>query len=553
MSETELRAIAFPTLTADQLGGLGHCSLCKLRHFHDGEALFRAGDRDPRFFVVTAGRIEIVDETGDSPKSIAVHDPGAFAGDVSLITGRPAIVSGYARGDTNVIEVTPGALKQLINHDPEIGDLILRAFMARRQLLRDSTEFTGLRVIGTHSSQDAFRIRDFLQRNVQPYTWIDIDTDRTAKDLLSLFGVTEADTPVVSCARKMILKNPPTRQLAEALGLRKVDPKHTYDLAVVGAGPAGLAAGVYGASEGLSTIVLEMIAPGGQAGRSMRIENYLGFPTGIQGNDLTERAIIQATKFGACLPVGAQACGLAFDGPMCVVRLDGGDSVTAKCVIVATGAEYRVLGVPGCERYEGRGVYYAATPLEVPICRGNDVVVIGGGNSAGQAAVFLSHEARKVYVVIRGDDLGKSMSDYLVRRIEGSDKIDVLKNTTIKQLDGDGELEQVELTDHQTGEVKRLKSPAVFSFIGANPRTDWLPPEIERDAKGFVSTGPSLAKSPHWTLKRPPFFLETSRPGVFAAGDVRGGSVKRCASAVGEGSMAVQFVHERLAELANPA
>jgi thioredoxin reductase (NADPH) len=549
MTETELRTHAFPTLTADQLDGLGHCSLCQPRHFHDGEALFRAGDRNPRFYVVKAGRIAIVDESGDSPKLIVEHGPGAFAGDVSLITGRPAIVSGYARGETDVIEVTPDALKQLINHDPEVGDVILRAFMARRQLLRESSDFTGLRVIGAHGSPDAHRVRDFLQRNGQPFTWIDLDTDPTARDLLRLFGVTEAETPVVSCGRKMILKNPPNRQLADALGLRKVDPNKTYDLAVVGAGPAGLAAAVYGASEGLSTVVLEMIAPGGQAGRSMRIENYLGFPTGIKGNELTDRAIIQATKFGACLPVGTNVVGLAFDGSRSVIQLDGGDSVTAKCVIIATGAEYRILGVPGCERYEGRGVFYAATPLEIPVCRGNDVVVVGGGNSAGQAAVFLAREARMVYVVIRGDDLGKSMSDYLVRRIEGSEKIEVLRSTTVRELTGDGELEEVELTNHNTGEVRRLKSPAVFSFIGANPRTDWLPPEVERDAKGFVTTGPSLANSKHWTLKRPPYFLETSRPGIFAAGDVRSGSVKRCASAVGEGSMAVQFVHERLREV----
>jgi thioredoxin reductase (NADPH) len=278
----------------------------------------------------------------------------------------------------------------------------------------------------------------------------------------------------------------------------------------------------------------------------MRIENYLGFASGITGERLTEQAVIQANKFGACLQVGALAGGLSFDGSVNVVRLDGDETVKARCLIIATGAEYRVLGVEGCEKYEGRGVYYAATPIEAKVCAGAEVIVVGGGNSAGQAAVFLSRHARKVYVVIRGDDLGKSMSDYLVRRIESADNIEVLKNVEVSRLDGDGSLERVELVNQKTGEVKRVSCPAVFSFIGAIPRTDWLPPEIERDEKQFVMTGPGLRSSPHWTAKRLPFFLETTRPGVFAAGDVRSGSVKRCASAVGEGSMAVQFVHEHL-------
>jgi thioredoxin reductase (NADPH) len=280
----------------------------------------------------------------------------------------------------------------------------------------------------------------------------------------------------------------------------------------------------------------------------MRIENYLGFPTGITGSQLTQNAVIQAIKFGACLPVGVQALGLSFDGPTAVLRLDGDEVVRAKCLLIATGAEYRVLGVEGCERYEGRGVYYAATPIEAKVCSGSEVVVVGGGNSAGQAAVFLSRHARTVYVAIRGDDLYKNMSSYLASRVESASDIQVLRNTEVRRLEGDGSLEQVELVNRKTGEAKRLMCPAVFSFIGAVPRTDWLPAEIERDAKQFVKTGPTLASSPHWTPKRTPFLLETSRPGVFAAGDVRASSVKRVASAVGEGSMAVQFVHAYLRE-----
>jgi thioredoxin reductase (NADPH) len=546
MPNQDLLATAFPKLTADQMAGMDECHLCRRKHYRAGELLFRAGERNPRFYVVIGGQIEIVDESGDTPKTIVTHEPGSFAGDVSLITGRPAVVSAIAHGETDVYEISPDALRQLLNHDPDLGDIILQAFMARRQLLRESAGFIGLRVIGSHSSQNTFRVREFLSRNGQPYTWLDLDTDPAAKDLLRLFGLGEADTPVVSCGRMVILKNPSNRQLADELGLRRKLEAKVYDLVVVGSGPAGLAAAVYGASEGLSTVVLETSAPGGQAGRSMRIENYLGFASGITGERLTEQAVIQANKFGASLQIGTQVGGLSFDGSVNVVRLDGGEMVKAKCLIIASGAEYRVLGVEGCEKYEGRGVYYAATPIEAKECAGAEVVVVGGGNSAGQAAVFLSRHARTVYVVIRGGDLYKNMSSYLAGRVEGQENIEVLRNTEVGRLDGDGSLERVELANRKTGEVKRLTCPAVFSFIGAIPRTDWLPPEIERDEKQFVMTGPGLRSSPHWTAKRPPFFLETTRPGVFAAGDVRSGSVKRCASAVGEGSMAVQFVHEHL-------
>ena len=549
MPEIDLKSTAFPKLTAEQMAGLGECHLCKRKRYPDGEALFRAGERNPRFYVVVAGQIEIVDELGDTPKSIVAHGPQPFAGDVSLISGRPAVVSAYARGDTEVYEVSPDALKQLINHDPELGDVILQAFIARRQLLRESGNFTGLRIVGSRSSQETFRVRDFLTRNGQPFTWLDLETDPTAKDILRLFELSEADTPVVSCGRHMVLKKPSTRQLAEAIGVRRMPEPKVYDLIVVGAGPAGLAAAVYGASEGLSTVVLETIAPGGQAGRSMRIENYLGFARGITGDELITQAVIQAAKFGASLPIGAQVCGLTFDGPINVVRLDGDETVKAKCLLIATGAEYRVLVVEGCEKYEGRGVYYAATPMEAKACAGANVVVVGGGNSAGQAAVFLSRHARKVYVVIRGDDLYKNMSNYLAGRVEGLENIEVMKNAEIRRLDGDGSLERVEMINRKTDQVTRLACPAVFSFIGAIPRTDWLPRDIERDDKQFVKTGPDLRSSPHWTGTRPPYFLETSRPGVFAAGDVRSGSVKRVASAVGEGAMAVQFVHEHLKDI----
>jgi thioredoxin reductase (NADPH) len=346
----------------------------------------------------------------------------------------------------------------------------------------------------------------------------------------------------------LVLRNPSNLQLAGVLGLRRPLPKTLYDLVVVGAGPAGLAAAVYGASEGLHVAVLERVAPGGQAGRSMRIENYLGFPAGISGSELAERAVVQANRFGACLPVATQVIGLEFRDRQMSLQIDGDENVTTRCLLIATGADYRLLSAEGCAQFEGCGVYYAATPLEAQMCRGSEVVVVGGGNSAGQAAAFLANEVGKVYLVIRADNLYKDMSSYLADRVGQTANIELLLNTEVRRMFGEGHLNEIELYNNKTKETRRMKVPAVFSFIGAAPRTEWLPPEIEKDERGFVRTGPSLGQSSPWNSRRQPFLLETSRPGVFAAGDVRSGSVKRVASAVGEGSMVVQFVHAFLAE-----
>jgi thioredoxin reductase (NADPH) len=548
MTGYDLHSVAFPKLDEGQLASLGRCPLTTLKRYRGGETLFEAGDRDFKFFVVKSGEVEIRDESGEAPKTIAALGPGEFTGDVSQVTGGPAIVSGVARGDCDVYEVSPDALRQLLNYHPELSDVILQAFIARRQLLRESADFTGLRVIGSRYSRDTFRVRDFLAKNRVLFTWLDLEADPQVHELLKQFGLTEADTPVVAWGGQLLLRNPTDRQLADALGIRRPLGHTVYDLAVIGAGPAGLAAAVYGASEGLSTVVLERTGPGGQAGRSMRIENYLGFPTGITGTELAARAVLQANKFGACLSVPTPATGLTFDNAYAVLHLDGGETVVAKCLLIATGADYRRLGVDQCEQFEGCGVYYAATPLEAQMCRGSDVVVVGGGNSAGQAAVFLAGQVRKVHLVVRGADLYENMSSYLAKRIEETPNIELHLNTEIRRISGDRHLGEVEIVNKKTAEARTLKTPALFSFIGAVPRTDWLPPEIERDAKQFVRTGSTLAQSPHWTARRPPFLLETSRPGVFAAGDVRSGSVKRVASAVGEGSMAVQFVHEHLKE-----
>jgi thioredoxin reductase (NADPH) len=549
MAEHDLHGIAFPRLDGSQIASLGRCAGATARRFRDGEPLFRVGDREVTFFIVTRGTVEILDQSGETPRVVTVHRPGEFTGDVSHLTGNPAVVTAVARGNCEVLEIAAGALRGVLGQCPDLSDLILQAFIARRQLLRESREFTGLRVIGSRYSKDTFRIRDFLAKNRVLFTWLDLEADPQVQELLGRFGVSEADTPAVACGRKLLLRNPTNRQLAEAIGIRRPVEGSVYDLAVVGAGPAGLAAAVYGASEGLNTVILERLAPGGQAGSSMRIENYLGFPTGITGRDLADRAVLQANKFGARVSVPTPVTGLSFDKAYPVLALETGETVVAKCLLIATGAEYRRLEAEGCERFEGCGVYYAATPNEAQMCRGSDVVVVGGGNSAGQAAVFLAANVRKVVLVVRGDGLGQTMSSYLAHRIGQTDSIEVLANTSVRTMHGDGHLTAVELVHRKTGQVRTVETPALFSFIGAVPRTDWLPRDVATDPKGFVLTGSAAGRSAAWNARREPFLLETSRPGVFAAGDVRSGSIKRVASAVGEGAMAVQFVHEYFKEM----
>jgi thioredoxin reductase (NADPH) len=549
MAEHNLLSIAFPVLDEAQIAQVAGCVKALPRRCTDGETLISVGERVLKFFIVKSGAIDIIDSSGDEPKAIATHRPGQFSGDISLLTGTPSICSVVARGECEVIEVSQEAIRQVLSQCPGLGDIILQAFIARRQLLRESADFTGLRVIGSRYSPDTFRVRDFLARNRVLFTWVDVETDPQVDRLLKEFGITEADTPVVACAHMLLLRNPSNQVLADQIGIHQPLLQTVYDLLIVGAGPAGLGAAVYGASEGLRTAVLDSVAPGGQAGSSMRIENYLGFPTGLTGAELTDRATLQANKFGARLSIPSPATRISFENGYTNIELEGGEVITTKCLLIATGAQYNRLDVDGIQRFEGTGVYYAASPAEGRICQGCPVIVVGGGNSAGQAAVFLAEHASRVFLLIRGDDLNRNMSSYLVRRIGQTANIALLCNTTIRRVEGNGHLQAVEILDNKTNRNRTLETPAVFSFIGATPRTDWLPAEIERDAKGFVRTGAALAESPYWTAARTPFLLETSRPGVFAAGDVRSGSSKRVATAVGEGAMSVQFVHEYLSQM----
>lgn len=539
---------AFPVLDEKQIQAVAEFAKCKT--YADGDVLFRAGETDFMFHIVKKGAIKIIDRSSGEPCTLLTHEVGEFTGDLANLTGRTSNVDGIAVGETEVYEVCEPDLRHIIAERPGLSDIILQTFIARARALSENESFTGLRVIGSRFSTDTFRIRDFLSKNHVLYTYFDFETDKEVGALLKVFDVKETDLPVVGYGQDWLLKNPWNDELAEKIGIKRdVIGNKIFDLAIVGAGPAGLAAAVYGASEGLNTIVLEQMAAGGQAGTSSKIENYLGFPTGLSGAELAGRATLQAEKFGALLSIPSEVKQLEFANDLSVLHLKGGKTLRAKALVIATGANYRKLDVPNREKFDGAGVYYAATQMEAQICGGDQVIVVGGGNSAGQASIFLSETARRVIHIIRGDDLSKSMSDYLVQRIYQTKNIELLTETEITKMDGGEHLEEVELTNRKTSETRTERVAGVFSFIGASPCTKWLPEEIETDEKGFVSTGAHVAGSKKWTLQRPPFYLETSRAGVFAAGDVRCDSVKRVASSVGEGSMTIAFVHQYLSKL----
>ena len=458
-----------------------------------------------------------------------------------------------------LIEVSAHNLRRVLAEMTLVSEPIVRAFMARRERLESGIHgFIGLQVVGEADSHDAFRLHDFLTKNRVPHRFTDAAQTEDGRALCQRLGLEAEHLPaIVANDGARVLRRPTLLELARLTGTRKPlwqtcggeRAEKPVDLAIIGAGPAGLAAAVYASSEGLSTAVLESFAPGGQAGSSSLIENFVGFPTGISGRELANRTFLQANRFGACFSTPAQVTRIRFEGaaPSAILDLDGGELLNARCVLIATGADYRRLEAEGRDKFDGAGVYYAATQLEAAFCTGSTVIVCGGGNSAGQAAMFLSSKVERVLLVIRAADLHKSMSSYLSRRVEAKENIEILPNTEVRRMEGDTHLRCVYLKNMQTGAPRRVETPAVFCLIGALPRTDWLPAEIERDEKGFIKTGTAVIGSTYWTeQRRHPRSLETSRPGVFAAGDVRSGSVKRVAAAVGDGAMAVECVHDVL-------
>jgi thioredoxin reductase (NADPH) len=538
-------AEAFPTL--DDAGIAVFDALGTRRSIAVGEYLYRQGDATYDFYVVVFGAVDILVESDGEERLITQHGPGRFLGELNLLTGMRAFVSARVVEAGEVIAVPRAELQQVIASSPRLGDMILAAFLARRAQLLSGAAST-LRVVGSRFSPESARVREFLARSRIPHEWLDPDRDSGVEAVLREVGVTPDDLPVVIAAG-WVLRRPTPGDLAEYLGLTLGNiPERCFDLVVVGGGPAGLAAAVYGASEGLRTLGVEMIAVGGQAGASSRIENYLGFPTGISGTDLTQRAMVQAEKFGAHLTSPCAATGLREEGGHLVLSLTDGTDVAGRAVIVASGARYRRLDAERLEEFEGKGVYYAATEMEARQCAASPVVVAGGGNSAGQAALFLSECGSPTIIVIRGPELARSMSHYLIDRIDADTRIEVRTETEIIGLDGDLTLTSVRLNNGHGEEV--VPCAALFSFIGADPASEWLSGCAVLDERGFVLTDRSLGSEhldARWeALGRRPLPYETSHPGLFAVGDVRAGSTKRVAAAVGEGSAAVSAVHEYL-------
>ena len=543
--ETPERDGAFPRLTEEQRALFSE--LGRVRTVEAGEVLFAAGEHSSDFFIIESGSVSIVQGHGQEDRVIAIHGAHRFLGELSLVVGQRLYLTGVAREPGEVIQVPLEKLWELVAGDKVMSDLILGAFMARRSILIDVG--TGIKVIGSRFSPDSRRLREFLARNRMPYVWVDLDSDEEAEALLSGLRVVASETPVVIASGGEILRNPGTAELGKALGLgSKGTPPALCDVIVVGAGPAGLSAALYAASEGLDVQGVEAIATGGQAGTSSRIENYLGFPAGISGDELTQRAYVQAGKFGARLTAPAEAVALKSSPGRHEVQLSNGNTATGRTIVIATGAQYRRPDVPRLEEFEGGGVYYAATQAEAQLCADEPIVIVGGGNSAGQAAMFLS-ETSPVRLLIRGGDLGKSMSRYLVDQVEHRDSIQLCTYCEVAELHGDRELEGVTIANSESGERSRDPARAMFIFIGASPHTEWLDGQLATDESGFLLTGRDLQGDDLAAFEgESPLFLETSRPGIFATGDVHSGSIKRVASAVGEGSMAVRLIHQRLAE-----
>lgn len=546
------QAEAFPVLNPAQIDRIRPYG--KVRSVLGGEVLFEPGTQGMSCFVVLSGKLDIAAPGLSGEQVFVTYGSGQFSGEVVLISGARALFRGRVAEAGEFLEVAPDALHALIAKEAELSDIFMRAFILRRVSMI-SRGWGNVTVLGSQHSSDTLRLREFLTRNGHPYSYVDLDRDKGSQELLDRFGIQLEEVPVVICsATKAVLRNPTNQQLAECLGLTgRIEESRVYDVAIVGAGPAGLAAAVYAASEGLAAIVLESEFPGGQAGASSKIENYVGFPMGISGQELSSRAVVQAEKFGARMMVGEKVVKVQCDQRPYQLTLENGVVVGTRSIVIATGAQYNKPKVESLGHYEGQGIYYAATFMEAQLCTGEDVIVVGGANSAGQAAVFLAESVRRVYILVRGKALSETMSRYLIQRIVENPAIEIHFQTEIVGLEGDSHLEKVSWVNKTTGERSDHNIRHVFVMAGASPRTEWLRGSLALDDQGFILTGrdldPVLESVPvKWPLSRPPQMLETSLPAVFAVGDIRSGNVKRVASAVGEGSISIHLVHRALTE-----
>jgi thioredoxin reductase (NADPH) len=543
---------AFPTLTEAQIDRIR--SLGRIRRVQTGDVLFQPGDTSVPFFVLLSGRMEIVQPALNGERMIALLEPGEFTGEMTMISGRRCMVIGRVTEGGEFLELGPNNLRALVAKDAELSDILMRVFILRRlELIRQG--WGDVVVLGSQHTARTLEIREFLSRNGQPYGYVDLDHDQTSQELLDRFEVAPNEIPVVIYDGRNVLRSPSIRDLAACLGFSLVTGSgQVRDVVIAGAGPAGLAAAVYAASEGLDVLVIEANAPGGQAGSSSKIENYLGFPMGISGQELAGRAAMQALKFGAQIITARTVLRLNCERRPYLVELDG-ETLATRTIVVATGAQYKKLALPNLDRFEGNGIYYGATYMESQLCGGEEVAVVGGGNSAGQAAAFLAQTASRVHMLVRSGGLSATMSRYLIRRLEENPRVELHFNTEVAGLDGAEHLERVTWREGKTGAPSDHAIRHLFVMTGASPRTDWLRGCLALDNKGFILTGSELDTASaadgnsRWPLGRTPEILETSIPGVFAVGDVRSGNVKRVASAVGEGSISIYLVHRALAEL----
>jgi thioredoxin reductase (NADPH) len=546
----DIRGEAFPVLTAEQISRVR--PLSKVRKVKPGDILFEPGDANVPFFVLLSGSMEIVQPDRHSERPIVNHDAGQFTGEMTMLSGRLSLVRGRVTEAGEFLEMTNHDLRTLVARDAELSDIFMRAFILRRVALINRG-LGNVILLGSRHSAQTLRLREFLTRNGHPHTYVDLDADTGYQDLLDQFQVTPGEVPVVICNNRTVLRKPSIQELARCLGLNAhITATEVRDLVIVGAGPAGLAAAVYAASEGLDVLVIEAESPGGQAGSSSKIENYLGFPMGISGQELAGRASAQAQKFGAKMLIANDVTKLNCERRPYELSVDCGQTIRARTVVIASGAQYNKPKIDNLKEFEGQGVYYGATYIEAQLCGKDDAIVVGGGNSAGQAAVYLSQTAGKVHMLVRSSELSDTMSRYLIQRIEENPAIEMHYCTEIVGLEGDNQLERVTWQDKNTGETSTRDIRHLFIMAGASPRTDWLKGCVALDNKGFILTGRDLDPMMHdlkWPLARVPQMLETSLPGVFAVGDVRAGNVKRVASAVGEGSISIYLVHRVLAEL----